>query len=235
MKAMKNKKTLWKWLGAVAIVVLLVCTCRVTIIPDEVPETIVNEKGEVVKVQKLTYAQQYCQDNWESRILPTVRERAVDIPQFLADVSADLNAAGESYGNRANETSAWSFCVKGKVHVLGLENEEKATKTVLLLDVAPYDGQPDCKIHYATVFSPKIKNAIRDSVGFLRLDDFANQVEFADLTTAVNNRVKEDILQATAAQDYVGKEISFYGCISLTEAVYDNYIVIPVEVEVVGG
>ena len=231
----KQPKHLLKWLGVVVLVVLLACTCRVTVIPDEAVETTVNEAGETVVVEKLSVADQYCLDHWDEKVVPTVKERAVDMAQMIADVSADLNAAGEKYGNRANETSAWSFCVSLQAKVMGMENAEKPNKTLLLLDLSPYDGEADCKLFYGKVFSSNIKNAIRDGVGFLHLDDFANQVEFADLTTAFNNKVKNEILAQTEAAALDGKELSAYGCLSLTEASFDNYVVVPVEMTVTGG
>ncbi len=233
---MKNKKTwILKAVAALAVIVLIACTCRFTIIMDEQPVTIVDADGNTVVVEALSVAEQYCVDNWDSRIVPTIKERAVEVSKLIADVGVDLNAAGEAYGNRANETSAWSFCTSATATVLELENADKPNKTLLVLDLAPADGTPDCKLFWGKVFSSNIKNAIRDGVGFLKLDDFANQVEFADLTTAFNNRVKNDILSQTPAQELVGKELSFYGCISLTAAAYDNYVIIPVELTVTGG
>lgn len=229
---MKNKRII-PWVTACIVVVLIALTCRVTIIPDEVPKTMVNEAGETVVVEKVTAMEQYCIDNWETKIIPAIHERAVDISAFLTDIQADLNEAGTKYGNRANETSAWSFCVKGTVKVLEIENADKPNKSTLVLDIEPFDGAPDGKLHYGKVFSSNIKNAIRDGVGFLRLDDFANQVEFADLTTAFNNKVKEEIILRTSAEEYVGKKISFWGCISLQNTEPNSLVIIPVEISVV--
>ena len=226
---MKKRKR-WIPLAVLGVLVIAVAlTCRVTIIPDEAPQTIVNEAGETVTVAKLTRAEQYRQDNWDSKILPAIHERAVELPAFLKDVTADLNEAGKAYGSRANETSAWSFCVKGAARVLAVENGDKPTKTTLLLDVTPFDGEADCKLHYGKVFSSNIKNAVRDGVGFLKLDDFANQVEFADITTAFNDKIKEEIILALPAEDYVGRTISLYGCISLQNAQPDSLVIVPVE------
>ena len=233
---MKNKKaTILKGAGVIALVALVALTCRVTVIPDEAPVTEMNAQGQIVTVQKLSVAEQYCVDNWDQKVVPTIKERAVDMPTFVADVKADLNATGLKYGSRANETSAWSFCVKGDVKVLDVENPEKPNKMLLILDLAPYDGQADCKLFYGKVFSSNIKNAIRDGVGFLHLDDFENQVEFADLTTAFNNKVKNDVLSQHEATALVGKELTYYGCISLTDAAYENLVVVPVELTVAGG
>lgn len=232
---MKKKTSLFKWLAAAAVVVLIACTCRVTIIPDPVVETMIDADGNEVVVEALSVAEQYCLDNWDSKIVPTVKERAVSMSELIADADEDLGAAGAEYGYRANETSAWSFCVSADAKVLELANADSANKVQLVLDLAPYDGQADCMLHFGKVFSSGIKNAIRDGVAFLKLDDFANQVEFADLTTAFNNKVKESIYAAYAPQDLVGCELSFYGCISMTAAGFENYVIIPVEMNVTGG
>lgn len=233
---MKNKRiNIFKLLAAVVLIVLIVCTCRVTIVPDPVAKTTVDADGNVVVVEALSVAEQYCVDNWDSRIVPTVKERAVDMATLIADTTADLGAAGEKYGYRANETSAWGFCVSAEARVLELANADSKNKVQLVLDIAPYDGVADCKIHFGKVFSTNVKNAIRDSVAFLKLDDFANQVEFADLSTAFNNKVKESIFANYTAEDMVGKELSVYGCISMTAPGLDNYVIIPVEMNVAGG
>ncbi len=230
---MKKQNRFIPWIFVGLFLVLVALTCRVTIIPDEVPETMVNAAGETVVVEKLSVTEQYRVDNWDSKVIPAIQERAVDAPQFLQDVTAGLNEAGQQYGNRANETSAWSFCVKGTAKVVEIENADKPNKTNLLLDLPPYDGSVDMKLHFGKVFPSNIKNAIRDGVGFLHLDDFANQVEFADLTTAFNNQVKESIILKQSAQDFLQKRISFYGCISLQDAKPESLVIIPVELKVV--
>lgn len=233
---MKNKKiNIFAILAAVVIIVLIICTCRVTIIPDPVVETIIDADGNEVVVEELSFAEQYCLDNWDAKIVPTVKERAVDMATLIADATADLGAAGANYGYRANETSAWGFCVKADAKVLELANADSKNKVQLVLDVAPFDGTADCKVHFGKVFSTNVKNAIRDGVAFLKLDDFANQVEFADLSTAFNNKVKESIFAVNTAEEMVGKELSVYGCISMTAPGLDNFVIIPVEMNVTGG
>jgi predicted lipoprotein len=229
---MKKYGRMIPWAATALLVVLIAATCRVTVIPDEVPQTEVNEEGETVVITKLSVTEQYTIDNWDSKVIPSIYERAVDITTFLAAVSADLDATGREHGNRANETSAWSFCVQGEARVLEIENADKPNKTTLLLDVAPYDTIADCRLHYGKVFSSNIKNAIRDGVGFLKLDDFTNQVEFADLTTALNNKVKNEIILQTTAEVYAGKTITFYGCISLQDAKPDSLVIVPVQLQI---
>lgn len=230
---MKRKTSMLPWIAALLLVVLVAATGRVTIVPNQQPETFVNEAGETVAAEKATVTEQYAIDNWDAKILPTITQRAVDAPVLLQAAFADLNDAGTQYGSRANETSAWSFCVKGQGRVLEIENADKPNRTNLVLDAPPYDGAADYKIHYGKVFPSNIKNAIRDGVGFLKLDDFANQVEFANLTTAFNNKIKNEIILARDVQEYTGKTVSFSGCISLQNTKPESLVVVPVTLEIV--
>ena len=227
------KKNLPVIIIALVLIILIVSVCRVTIIPDEVPQTVVNESGEVVVVEKLTVAQQYCEDNWDSKMVPTLEEKAQPVETVIEALKADINAAGEKFGTRANETSAWNFSVKGPAKVIGIETPEKATKTRLLLDVAPYDGEADCKLQVSTVLKT---NAVRDAVGFLRLDDFKDQVEFAELTKSFNAKIQDTVISkiedVTALE---GKEIDFIGAAAVTKLEDpDDMLIIPVKLSVVG-
>lgn len=101
------------------------------------------------------------------------------------------------------------------------------------MDVAPYDGEVDCKLQVSTVLKT---NAVRDAVGFLRLDDFKDQVEFAELTKAFNAKIQETIIskiEDVAALE--GKEIDFLGAVALTKLEDpDDMLIIPVKLSVVG-
>ncbi len=218
---------------ALVLIVLMFSVCRVTVVPDEVPQTVVNESGDVVVVEKLSVAQQYCEDNWDSKMVPTLEEKAQPAETVVEAVKADIDAAGEQYGTRANSTSAWNFSVKGPAKVVGIESPEKATKTRLLLDTAPYDGEADCKLQVSTVLKT---NAVRDAVGFLRLDDFKDQVEFAELTKAFNAKIQSTVMSGIGDVSALeGKEIDFVGAVAMTKLEDpDDMLIIPVKFSVVG-
>ena len=165
-------------------------------------------------------------------MLPAILEKATDAAAVLAAAREDLSAAGLKYGTRENETSAWNFCLKGEAKVINIENAEKASKTRLAIDLLPGDGEADALIQWSTVLKT---NAIRDSVGFLKLDDFANQVEFAELTKAFNARVQQDLITKTDATAMMGKTISFTGCVALSQmAEAKDAEIIPVQFAEVG-
>lgn len=222
---MKKKPTGWvRWAALLAVLALAAAFCRVTIIWDA--------PASADPDADLTVAQRYCQGNWEGKMLPAILERATDAGEILAAAKQDLSAAGLKYGTRENETSAWNFTVKGEAVVVNIENAEKASKIRLAIDLVPTDGAADALIQWSTVIKT---NAIRDSVGFLKLDDFANQVEFAELTKAFNARVQQDLITKTDATALKGKTISFTGCLALTKfAEAKDAEIIPVKLSEVG-
>ena len=222
---MKKKPTGWvKWASLLAVLALAAAFCRVTIIWDA-PASAGAEAN-------LTVAERYCLENWDSKMLPAILEKATDAGEILTAAKQDLSAAGLKYGTRENETSAWNFSVKGEAVVVNIENAEKASKIRLAIDLVPADGTADALIQWSSVIKT---NAIRDSVGFLKLDDFANQVEFAELTKAFNARIQQDLITKTNATALKGKTISFTGCLALTKfAEAKDSEIIPVQLQEVG-
>ncbi len=206
---------------------LIACFCRVTVVYDKAPAAVTDARGNQTVAGELTVAEQYAQDNWTGKVLPAIDERAIEPQAFAAGLKGDFAAMGAEHAARANETSPYNFCIKGRAQVLGIENADSKTKTRLLIDAPPYDGQSDFKVQISTVIKT---NAIRDAVGFLKLDDFENQVEFAELTKAFNARVQKDLIKGLDAQALVGKEVTLTGCVSVIKA-DDEVLVVPVSIE----
>jgi len=216
--------------AAVCALALILAVCRVTVVYDAPPRSPDEEDG----LADLSVAERYCAENWESRMLPAIEERAIDLPAFLGGVRGDLAALGAQHAARANETSPWSFCLKGRARVLEVENPDKVTKARLLLDVEPYDGQADVKVQISSVIKT---NAVRDAVSFLKLDDFSNQVEFAELTKAFNARIQADLITKLDALPLVGKEIDLLGCVSIidsADAAGEEILIVPIRLDAVG-
>jgi len=222
---MKKHPWIPRAVGALCALALILAVCRITVVYDAPPRLPEEEGG----TADLTVAERYCADNWNSKMLVVIEERAIDLPTFLSGVNGDLKALGTLHAARANETSPWSFCLNGHAKVLEIEEPDKATKTRLLLDVEPYDGQTDVKVQFSSVIKT---NAVRDAVGFLKLDDFANQVEFAELTKAFNARIQADLITKLDKASLVGKTIDLMGCVSITGAAGEEILIVPVRLDV---
>lgn len=236
---MSNIKERLPAITAIAVIaVFLACVCRVTYIPDFPAQAshAVAAGGEVAAPAaggNLSAAEQYCEDNWDSLMLPAIRGLARDISELLPLMRESLAAAGEQYANRENETSAYNFCLRGVARVLEIESPDRASRTRLVIDIQPYDGEADAKIQVSSVIRT---NALRDAVGFLVLDDFANQVEFAALTAAFNARVQETVIASLDIASLEGEEIEFLGCAAVNGyAVPDDCLIVPVELAMAGS
>jgi predicted lipoprotein len=224
---MKKQPWIPRAVIAVCALALILAICRVTVVYDAPPRLPDEEGG----LADMSVAERYCAENWESKMLPVIEERAIDLPTFMGGVHGDLAALGAQHAARANETSPWSFCLKGRARVLEVEEPDKVTKTRLILDVEPYDGQADIKVQVSSVIKT---NAVRDGVGFLKLDDFANQVEFAELTKAFNARIQTDLITGLDLLSLIGKEIDLLGCVSITGAAGEEILIVPIRLDIVG-
>ena len=57
--------------------------------------------------------------------------------------------------------------------------------------------------------------ALRDGVKFIHFSDFTNQLDYADVATELNNKVKSEVLAGVDAKSLVGKKVDFAGAFSL--------------------
>jgi len=89
--------------------------------------------------------------------------------------------------------------MKGRGKVLRIEPDR------LLVDTAPLDGRPDI----AVLTGPVIRGtALRDALPFIQFSQFVNQLEFARVGNALNERA---VKVAQAAQVKAGDTVRFTG------------------------
>ena len=125
-------------------------------------------------------ASAYVTSIWDTKVIPYVREHAVD-------VSAACQAA--------QRPGPSQFLVKGDARVL---RADPASRSGLLpIDVAPFDGRPDA----AMQIGPVIRGtALRDSLPFIEFSQFLNQLEFARVSNELNARALLTAQPANLAQ-----------------------------------
>lgn len=191
---------------------LLLSGCKVVQLDDA---------GKPIGVGDAFDAAAYVDSIWESRVLPTVQEKAIDLPTLLNAIDKDARAAETQYGRQAAAGSAYNFIVKGQGKVLAVEMSN------MLVDLAPYDGQKDVSVRLGPAFTG---TEIRDSLEFIRFNDFKNVLEYADVSTQLNTRVRTTVVNSIDKDTIAGKEISFYGAFALRDR--DNIVIVPVILEI---
>lgn len=180
-----------------------------------------DEEGNPIGVSDKFDAVAYVDGIWESQVIPTVQEKAVDLPTLLSAIDEDTEAAQSQHGRQAASGSAFNFITKGEGKVLAVESSN------LLVDLAPFDGEKDVAVRLGPAF---IGTEIRDSLEFIRFNDFKNVLEYADVSTELNTRVRNTVVNDIDKETIVGKEIAFSGAFALKDR--ENIVIIPVLLEI---
>ncbi|WP_196073112.1 DUF2291 family protein [Nakamurella alba] len=149
----------------------------------------------------------YVDGIWADKVLPTVSEKAVDAAVLLPALVADKDAAVEQYGVKSAATGGSpSFLVKGSGPVTGVDTENPNGPITVKI------GDTELQVVTGPVI---IGTALRDAVGFINFSDFVNQIDYQNVGTQLNNKVKTEVVPAVKDQDLTGKTLTFEGAFTL--------------------
>ena len=118
-----------------------------------------------------------------------------------------------------------SYIVKGEGTVTEVNREKKAG--FMTLKLAGYDGPIAVRLQIGPVYKG---SAVRDTLSFIKYEDYKNQVDWAKVSQAIHAAVDKEVIEKLDMQTIVGKNISFTGCFSV--AGDKEILVTPVEIEV---
>jgi predicted lipoprotein len=168
---------------AVPIVMMLTACLPWTVVPLEDDETAAWSGG--------FDAAAYVDSVWESRLLPLVRESAIEFP-------FDPDPPGE-----ASPSHRFVTAEGGVLHIDAVGRTARAA-----VDVHPGDGGPDL---YLAVGPLIPGSALRDASGFMEFSRFANQLDHADVAIALNRRVVAEVLGTIEVEELPGRTVRFWG------------------------
>lgn len=165
---------------------------------------------------------------WETTALPEMEGKAIDIVELLNLVGDDMNLkSGEDYAKYSMGTSGeLTYTVKGTGTITEVEKEKKAGYITLKLD--GYDGSYIVKIQIGSVFKG---TSVRDSLNFINFNDYTNQVEWAAVSTSINELIQSDVIDAVGYDAFeTGKTVEFVG--AFTVGTGDEILITPTELSV---
>ena len=162
------------------------------------------------------------EETFEPKLLPHIRNEALEIAQLRMLVAQDIAAAGEEHANQGSgQGAAWVFPVSGEGTVIEAKLDSRARSVSL-------DTTGDMAVDVTVQLGPVIKGtALRDSSPFYLFDDFRDQIEFAKLSRALNDRIVD--LVDVPDGDLIGKTVEFTGVTPLKSA-KDAIVVTPIDV-----
>jgi predicted lipoprotein len=147
-------------------------------------------------------------ETYDSRLVPQITQMALPVADLRKALAAGLDAAGAAHGHRgAGDGAAWNFAVKGTGKVVAANLESRARKADLDTDG---DGVADVTLQ----LGPVIKGtALRDVADFYDFNDFRDQIAFAKLGRAINDRASAGLILPQG--DILGQSLAFTGALAL--------------------
>lgn len=200
------------------------------------------EQVEAMQESEAFDAVAYVDGIWQSQILPTVLENAVDLQTILSAIQVDdkgiaqkgqLTEVATEYGS-ITVGEAHVYLVKGRGTVTAVDTESRAGSMTLALD--DYSGPVAVKLYLGPRI-PSDVTAVRDAVGFIQFGDFREQTEYGKVAKEINTRVAAEVLEPLDKQNLVGKQLEFYGATSirtfnLVNVDLSEIVAVPVQISV---
>ena len=160
----------------------------------------------------------YADERFDSEIVPQIEDDAVELAALLADLEAGAEEA--DFGHAPGAGSSYSFPVTFTA-TAGAQNGSILPVTV--------DGVPAETTVQIQVGPALNGTALRDVTGTVSFNDFTNQLEFQEVATEFNNRVRDGML-AEVGPIAEGQTITVTGAFTRVNPALVS--VVPVAIEV---
>lgn len=146
---------------------------------------------------------------------------AIDVTEFLSQISEDLDGYTEQYGKRLGISDAYNFILQGTGTVSSIE-EEYVTLII----------ENEKSIHIATDFI--FGNAIRDGSAMADIGEYQNTMDFNSISVELNNIVREEIVPPFVKEVAIGDVVFFKGAVTvdITDPRLDSLKIIPLRLKI---
>jgi predicted lipoprotein len=185
----------------------------------------------------------YVDGIWESKLLPTFNEKAVELPKILSEMQleTDGTASKENLITIANE---YGLITEGEAHVYMVKGSGvissvniETSKGTAEVALEGYNG-PIKVLLYLGPRLPGDDASVRDATGLVKFGDFKEQTEFGKVAKEMNDRVLQG-LDTLDRENLNGKTVSFKGAFTirtynLLSIDLKEIYIIPVEIELGG-
>jgi predicted lipoprotein len=181
-----------------------------------------NEHGSQSPGQRSSFdAPAYVESIWTAKVLPA-SETAVDVMTLVtAPPAADASSAAPLRK---------SLLVKGRARVTSIDLRSR-------VGLAFLDMGPAAAVRVALQVGPVLRGtALRDALPFIRFTDFVNQIDYAAVSSELNERALRSAIGQTAPASLDGKIVSFRGAATTVgrSAAADLIEIVPVALQIEG-
>ena len=175
-------------------------------------------------------AQAYVGKFWNSKAVPYFQNKAHPVTAVLAALAEDKAAAGKAFGHRATaDGTPWTFAVRGTGTVKSVNTESRHGEMVVEI------GAGENPVEASLQIGPVIYGTgIRDSLPFIAFGDFVNQIQYAEVSRALNNLAFEAARKGMDPVPQAGQTVEFVGAMIDPSAAGQTTIT-PVSLRVTGA
>ena len=170
-------------------------------------------------------AKKYVAKIWDAKVAPYYHDAAHPLPEVLAALAKDKDAAGKAFGHQSNPGgSPWTFVVSGSGTVASIDTASRRGEMVVKL------GAPEHPVDVTLQIGPVVfGTAVRDALPFIAFGDFVNQIQYAEVSRALNDRAVAAAEAGLGKKPVPGQDISFSGAM-IDPAEAGGIMVTPVEI-----
>jgi predicted lipoprotein len=163
---------------------------------------------------------------WDSKIVPTFLEKAVEAKELLTAIQGNSDQAGEKFGRR-EATNPYNYLIKGTGKVTAVNMESRAGTLTIEL---PGDlAWKNVNIQIGPVV---LGTAVRDATGVVSFNQFTNQIDYASVSKEMNARAIHDALAGKDPATFNGKQIRFVGAFTYDPHFAGVVRITPIKLEV---
>lgn len=153
----------------------------------------------------------YVDKIWDSKALPEFKNKAVDLDTLLPAVAADPDKAGKTYGQRAGDGNPWTYEIKGEGKIVAVDVASR--HGIVTVEAVTKSGPRKVDLQVGPVV---FGTALRDALPFIHFGDFVNQIQYAQVSRALNDHAVKEVRGAFDPKDSLGKTITFYAAAVLS-------------------
>ncbi|MBQ9275101.1 MAG: DUF2291 domain-containing protein [Succinivibrio sp.] len=147
---------------------------------------------------------------WEQNAKTYFEKKAVDVNDLLNTAKGNLKSVAERGYAPNGESGALSFIVKGQGTVT--EVKDKLRSGYLLLEPDDYKGEETFRIQIGPVYKG---SAVRDTIDLISYKDYTNQIEWAQVSVALHEKIQNGIITPANVSSLLGKKIKYIGCFTV--------------------
>jgi predicted lipoprotein len=166
----------------------------------------------------------YVDSIWKSKVLPTVKRSAVDLPTLLADLRRDSEQTSKKYGHYSVLDAPPAFLVKGSGRVVSIDTTSLVSKAGIAFGSG---AKADVFMQLPPIFSG---TDVRDALPFINFNDFVNQVQYGEIAIALNAKIAQTSFANVNVDRLKGKKVAFTGAFTRSNA--RAPLIMPITIEV---